>query len=115
MPRTADINYFKDTQDAVFFNILPGVLVRYSETLAKVLVFVGIAIYATAVVLLAKQGRLNGKRVAVALAIVLATVIGAAVAGFAVSYLTALAVGHKWNLTNLRVTASGIPFACPIA
>ncbi len=111
----ADINYFKDTQDAVFFNILPGVLVRYSETLAKVLVFVGIAIYATAVVLLAKQGRLNGKRVAVALAIVLATVIGAAVAGFAVSYLTALAVGHKWNLTNLRVTASGIPFALSLA
>ena len=107
----ADINYFDATQDAVFFNVLPGVLARYSETAAIVFTLLGIAVFAVALVFMIIRRKISAKRFGVAMAVVLASVVGAALVGFVISYLTALIVGNPWNLTYLRVNGAGVPFA----
>ena len=107
----ADVNYFDATQDAVFFNVLPGVLARYSETAAIVFTLLGIAVFAVALVFMIIRGKISAKRFGVAMAVVLASVVGAALVGFVISYLTALIVGNPWNLTYLRVNGAGVPFA----
>ncbi len=107
----ADINYFDAQQDAVFFNILPGVLAKYTSATAVVWLVIAVAIFAFAVALLIIKKSISLKRTLIALSVVLASVIGAAVVGFVISYLTALIVGYPWNLTNLRVKGSGVPFA----
>lgn len=107
----ADVNYFDATQDAVFFNVLPGVLARYSETAAIVFTLLGIAVFAVALVFMIIRKKISAKRFGVAMAVVLASVVGAALVGFVISYLTALIVGNPWNLTYLRVNGAGVPFA----
>ena len=107
----ADINYFDATQDVVFFNVLPGVYARYSETAAIVFTLLGIAVFAVALVFMIIRRKISAKRFGVAMAVVLASVVGAALVGFVISYLTALIVGNPWNLTYLRVNGAGVPFA----
>lgn len=107
----ADMNYFVDTQDAVFFNILPGVLAVYSESTAMVLSIVAIVAFVLAVILLKVKGLLSIRKMLLALVIILGTIIVSAVLGFAISYLTALITGTTWNLTALRAFNAGIPFA----
>lgn len=107
----ADMNYFVDTQDAVFFNILPGVLAVYSENTAMVLSVVAIVAFVLAVILLKVKGLLSIRKMLLALVIILGTIIVSAVLGFAISYLTALITGTTWNLTALRAFNAGIPFA----
>lgn len=107
----ADMNYFDDTQDAVFFNILPGVLAVYSETTAVVLAIVAVVAFLLAVILLKVKGLLSIRKMLLALAIIFGTIVVSAVLGFGISYLTALIAGTTWNLTGLRAFNAGIPFA----
>src|SRR5699024_1533325 len=75
----ADMNYFDDTQDAVFFNILPGVLAVYSETTAVVLAIVAVVAFLLAVILLKVKGLLSIRKMLLALAIIFGTIVVSAV------------------------------------
>ncbi len=111
----ADMNYFNGEKDAVFFNILPGVLARYSEDTAIYLTALGVLLYVVALAVAFRAGKLKAKRMLAALAIVLGAIVLAAALGFGISYLTALIVGNPWNLTYLRVPSAGVPFAVSFA
>lgn len=117
---TSDAKYaqadcFDASQDAVFFNLLPGVLAVYSEGAAIAFALVGAALFVAALALLLVKGKISAKRFGIATAVVLASVVIAAAVGFVISYLTALCAGNPWNLTYLRATASGVPFALTFA
>ncbi len=111
----ADMNYFDGEKDAVFFNILPGVLARYSEDTAIYLTALGVLLYAVALAVAFRAGKLSAKGFFVALAVVLGSMVGAAAVGFGISYLAALIVGNPWNLTYLRMPAAGVPLAVSFA
>lgn len=106
-----DMNYFDADEDCVFFNILPNVLVVYSDTAAIVFAVVGSVAFAVAVYFMIKKGKVRAKPVLAALGLIFGAMLAAAVFGFGLSYLVALIGGVPWKLTYVRVAASGIPFA----
>lgn len=106
-----DMTYFESSEDCVFFNILPGVFVVYSDTFAIVIAVLGLILFGVTSYFMWQKGKIRIKPVLIALGIVFGAMLASAVFGFVMSYLVALIGGVPWKLTYVRVALSGIPFA----
>jgi len=105
----SDVNYFQGTTDDIFFTILPGVFITYSETLGTVLNIVTLVLFLALVVYLVWKKETTVKAFFKYLGLLFAAIVVFAVLGLYISKLIAWLGGTTWSLTYVRMTGSEIP------
>lgn len=99
----SDVNYFTSDRAGVFFTILPGVFILYSDIFAIILTVV--TALALAFLIYKNYKKINIKKVLLWIAIIVGSIVAAAIVGIAISLLIGLICGIKFSLTYMIIKA----------
>lgn len=110
-PEYATPDYFVGTQDSIFFTLLPGVLVSYSETFGTVMNLVLLVLFVLLVAWLAFRKEAKVLGILKHFGFLLLAILVFAVVGVFASQLIAAIAGVPWSLTYVRMDGSESPTA----
>lgn len=106
--RYADMNYFSATQDAVFFNFLPGIFISYSSVFAIVLAALCLIAFIVLLIFRYIKKDLHLKKVGTFLLLLLGGLVVSAIIGYFISMIVARLGGYPWSLVNIRSRYSNL-------
>ena len=107
--RYANADYFVGTQNQVFFNLLPGVFVAYSETWAIILNFIALALFIGLVVFLLIKKQIRPLGLLKQFGFVLGGIVVSVLIGLFASKLMAFFGKVPWSLTYVRMQGTELP------
>ena len=105
----SDVNYFVGTQNQVFFNLLPGVFVAYTETLAVTMNIILIVLFLGLIVYLAIRKEVRPLQILKQLGILVGSIVVVVLVGLYASKLMAFLGKVPWSVTYVRMTGTEIP------
>jgi len=108
-PAYADPAALDSDQDAIFFTILPGWLVSYSETAGLVMTLVAFVLFGLLVILLWKKKDLKPLHVLKYAGFVFALVVVAFLSGLLLGNVIAFFGKTPYSLTYVRMEGDGLP------
>lgn len=107
--RYSDVNYFADAQNKVFFTILPGVFVSYTETAATLVHFFILAVWIGLVIWLSVRKEIKLFGVLKYLGFIVGAIAASGLAGLVLSKGIAWAARVPWSLTHTNMSGAGWP------
>ena len=105
----ADVDYFVGTQNQVFFNLLPGVFVAYSETWAVILNFIVLALFIGLIVFLMIKKQLHPLGLLKQTGFMFGGIMVSVLVGLFASKLMAFFGKVPWSITYVRMQGTEIP------
>jgi len=105
----SDVNFFVGTQNQVFFNLLPGVFVAYTETLAVTMNIILIVLFIGLIVYLAIRKQLRPLQILKQLGILVGSIVVVVLVGLYASKLMAFLGKVPWSVTYVRMTGTELP------
>ncbi|MCX5775981.1 MAG: M28 family peptidase [Firmicutes bacterium] len=105
----ADINYFVGTQNQVFFNLLPGVFVAYTETLAITMNIILIVLFIGLIVFIVLKKQVRPLQILLQFGILLGAIVVAVLVGLYASKLIAFLGRVPWSVTYVRMQGTELP------
>jgi len=110
----SDPEYFSGDEDSVFFTILPNVFIAYSESAARALHLLMLALFAAFVAYLSIRKELKPLAIVKYLGWILVSIAAFAVLGAFLSKLVAFLGKTTWSLTYVRTSGAGLPVVLAI-
>ncbi len=107
----SDVDYFQAESSQVFFMILPGVMIQYSETAGLIMSFVILALLLGIAVYLILKKRLCPLSVLKYLGFIIAAILIYAILGLLLSLLLAFVGETIWSPTYMLMDHTGLPTA----
>jgi len=105
----SDVNFFVGTQNQVFFNLLPGVFVAYTETLAVTMNIILIVLFLGLIVYLAIKKEVRPLQILKQLGILVGSIVVVVLVGLYASKLMAFLGKVPWSVTYVRMTGTELP------
>ncbi len=105
----ADVNYFVDTHNQVFFTLFPNVFISYTDTFAIVLNILVLVAFIGVVGLLIYKKDTSFKKLGLSLAYIFGAIVVVVVLGLFLSKFIAFVGRVPWDLFYVKLNNTGLP------
>lgn len=105
----SDVNYFKATEDAIFFTLFAHVFISYSETIGHVLHILTLLLFGVVLFILMKRKQIETQKLLHYTARLFLTLLVFVVFGYIYGQVMALFGRTPYSLTYVRMDGSEIP------
>jgi hypothetical protein len=104
-----EADYFTSSQNQVFFTILPGVLIGYTETLGNIFNLILVAALIAFLLFGILKKQLEIKKVLKYFGLIFLSIAGSAIFCYVVSRIVAFLGKASWSLTYVKMAGSELP------